>query len=123
MALPLTLRHNPDMKPSTRVTLRAALGLWGLLVLSVVLVRGPSEAGARSCYSIWAEADKMGSHYRHIVYVENDCEYWLQCSVWTDVDPQPPQMMSVGPGMTEHGETNGSSQYDDPRAFGACHRK
>jgi hypothetical protein len=83
----------------------------------------PSEAGARSCYSFWAEADKMGSHYRHIVYVENDCEYWLQCSLWTDVDPQPPKMVTVGPGMTEHAETNGSSQYDDPRAFGACHRK
>lgn len=83
----------------------------------------PSDAGARSCYSIWAEADKMGSHYRHIVYVENDCEDWLQCSVWTDVDPQPPKMFSVGPGMVEHAETNGSSQYDDPRAFGACHKK
>ena len=83
----------------------------------------PAEAGARSCYSVWAEADKMGSHYRHIVYVENDCEYWLQCSLWTDVDPQPPKMLSVGPGMTEHAETNGSSQYDDPKAFGACHRK
>lgn len=82
-----------------------------------------SEARARSCYSIWAEADKMGSHYRHIVYVENDCEDWLQCSVWTDVDPQPPKMFSVGPGMVEHAQTNGSSQYDDPRAFGACHKK
>ncbi|MBW2717676.1 MAG: hypothetical protein JRD94_03725 [Deltaproteobacteria bacterium] len=66
------------MKPFTGVTLCVAFGL---------LVLGPPEAGARSCYSIWAEADKMGSHYRHIVYVENDCDYWLQCSVWTDVDP------------------------------------
>ncbi len=37
----------------------------------------------------------MGSHYRHIVYVENDCDYWLQCSVWTDVDPHPPKMLTV----------------------------
>jgi len=83
-----------------------------------------SDARARSCYSIWAEAaDGMGSHFRHIVYVENDCEDWLQCSVWTDVDPQPPKMLSVAPGATEQAETNGSSQYDDPKAFGACHRK
>ncbi|MGB3051743.1 MAG: hypothetical protein WBB42_12130 [Polyangiales bacterium] len=81
------------------------------------------EASARSCYKVWAEAEKMGSYYRHTVYVENDCEYWLQCSLWTDVDPQPPVMVSVGPGMTEHEETNGGSQYSDPRAFGACRRK
>ena len=101
-----------------------ALGAVLLLSIAAPLVSpDPSEAGARSCYGFWAEADKMGSHYRHIVYVENDCEYWLQCSVWTDVDPQPPKMLTVGPGMTEHGETNGSSQYDDPKAFGTCHRK
>ena len=93
------------------------------LLSSVAPPLGGNEASARSCYSIWAEAQKMGSHYRHRVFVENDCEYWLQCSLWTDVDPQPPAMVSVGPGMTEHAETNGSSQYDDPKAFGACHRK
>ena len=102
------------------------LAVGAALVVSIaapLVSLGPSEAAARSCFSFWAQADKMGSHYRHIVYVENDCEYWLQCSLWTDVDPQPPKMLSVGPGMTEHAETNGSSQYDDPRAFGTCHRK
>ena len=108
------------MKLFTGVTL---LGLLGLGLVGVPSSPGPSEAGARSCYSFWAEAEKMGSRYRHRVYVENDCEYWLQCSVWTDTDPQPPQMLTVGPGMTEHRETNGRSPYDDPKAFGACHRK
>jgi hypothetical protein len=82
-----------------------------------------SVASARSCYSVWAQADRMGSRYRHTVYVENDCDYWLQCAVWTDVTPQPPKMLSVGPGMTEHEETTGASDYDDPRAFGTCHKK
>lgn len=99
----------------------------GALVLALLSFAAPrlsgSEASARSCYRLWAEAQKMGSHYRHRVFVENDCEYWLQCSLWTDVDPQPPVMVSVGPGMTEHGETSGSSQYSDPKAFGACRRK
>ncbi len=95
-----------------------------LALLSSVAPRlGGGEASARSCYKIWAEATKTGSHYRHRVYVENDCEYWLQCSLWTDVDPQPPVMLSVGPGMTENGETSGRSQYGDPKAFGACRRK
>ncbi len=65
----------------------------------------------------------MDSHYRHIVYVENDCDDWLQCTVWTDVNPQPPKLLSVAPGAVEHAETNGHSDDDDPRAFGACHGK
>ena len=81
------------------------------------------RADARPCYSIWAEADEAESHYRHFVYVENDCDYWLQCSVWTDVNPQPPKMMSVAPGATESAETNGRSEESDPRAYGMCHRK
>jgi hypothetical protein len=86
-------------------------------------VFGSERAEARSCYSIWAEVDGSGSHYRHFVYVENDCEEWLQCSVWTDVNPQPPKMLSVAPGASEYTETSGHSQYDDPRAFGSCHFK
>jgi len=94
-----------------------------VLLSSVAPQLSGGEASALSCYKIWVEAQKMGSNYRHQVYVENDCEYWLQCSVWTDADPQPPVMLSVGPGMTEHRETSGDSQYSDPKAFGACRKK
>jgi hypothetical protein len=80
-------------------------------------------ADARSCYSIWADVDGQGSHFRHFVYVENDCDEWLQCTVWTDVNPQPPKVISVAPGAVESVETNGHSQYGDPRAFGNCHFK
>jgi hypothetical protein len=107
-----------------KALLGLALGAALVVSVSVPMVSlGPSQASARSCYSVWAQADRMGSRYRHIVYVENDCDYWLQCSVWTDVTPQPPKMFSVGPGMTEHAETTGASDYDDPRAFGACRKK
>ena len=61
----------------------------GALLLALLSSVAPrlsgGEASARSCYKIWVEAPKMGSYYQHLVYVENDCEYWLQCSVWTDV--------------------------------------
>lgn len=104
-----------------RYGLAAALLSSGAALLASV---DAPEAKARSCYSIWAEVeDGLGSSYRHIVSVENDCDDWLQCSVWTDVNPQPPKMLSVAPGATEQVETNGSSELDDPRAFGACHRK
>lgn len=81
------------------------------------------HARARPCHSIWADARGSGSHYRHFVHVENDCDQWLQCSVWTDVNPQPPKMLSVAPGTIESAETNGHSPYDDPRGFGSCHFK
>ena len=116
LCLALFLGTLRTMKPLLGITAVA------LLWLGLVSLVSPN-AEARSCYSIWAEVDGSGSHYRHFVYVENDCEDWLQCSVWTDVNPQPPKMMSVAPGAVENVETTGRSQYDDPRAFGACHRK
>ncbi|MBW2381849.1 MAG: hypothetical protein JRG70_20340 [Deltaproteobacteria bacterium] len=60
------------MKPFTGVTLCVALAVLLLGLAAAPTSLGPSGAAARSCYSFWAEADKMGSHYRHIVYVEND---------------------------------------------------
>lgn len=96
-------------------------------LFAALFVPMPSEkAEARSCYEIWADAEGGSpeqGHYRHFVYVENDCEEWLQCTVWTDVDPQPPQLMSIAPGATEKAETNSRSQFDDPRAYGSCRFK
>jgi hypothetical protein len=108
-------------------TLGAMDRVSGLLIAASISVGAialvTANADARPCYDIWAEADGSESHFRHFVYVENDCDYWLQCSVWTDVNPQPPKMMSVAPGATEQAETNGRSQVGDPRAFGMCHQK
>jgi hypothetical protein len=81
-----------------------------------------SMAAAEGCYTIWAEAQQEGSRYRHLVYVRNDCDYWLQCSLWTDANPTP-KMVSVGPRMTERAETSGDSTSDNPKAFGSCRRK
>jgi hypothetical protein len=103
--------------------MRTFAGLTAGLALGVLFAISSHEAEARSCYEVWAEADGSEGSYRHFVYVENDCDEWLQCSVWTDVNPQPPKLMSVAPGATESAETNGRSEYDDPRAYGTCHFK
>ena len=108
------------MKPVIRVILSAAL-VW-IFSASAVLLK-PPEAAAGNCYQVWAEARSNGSYFRHIVYVENDCEYWLQCSLWTDADPGATKMVTVGPRMTEQVETSGSSKNDDPKGFGACRRQ
>jgi hypothetical protein len=103
--------------------MRVLLGFTAVLALSLFATTYSDEAAARSCYEVWAEADGSEGHYRHFVYVENDCDEWLQCTVWTDVNPQPPKLMSVAPGATEQAETNGHSEYDDPRAFSSCRFK
>jgi len=108
------------MKHVIRLLLSAAL-IW-IFSASWVLLK-TQEAAAGSCYRVWAEARSNGSYFRHIVYVENDCEYWLECSLWTDSDPRATKMVTVGPEMTEQVETSGSSKDDDPKGFGACHRK
>lgn len=108
------------MKPIISVILCAAL-VW-IFSASVVFLK-PSEAAAGGCYRVWAEARSNGSYFRHIVYVQNDCEYWLQCSLWTDSDPRATKMVTVGPGMKEQAETSGNSKDGDPKGFGACHRK
>jgi len=104
------------------------VGLLAVCVASAYVAVAPESLGiaaatADDCYSIWAEAQEEGSRYRHLVYVRNDCEYWLQCSVWTDANPQPPKMISVGPGMTEQAETSDDSRSDSPKAFGTCRRQ
>jgi hypothetical protein len=107
--------------------MRKTLGLCAFALLGMIFgipsAPGANQAAARSCYQIWAQADPEGSKFRHTVYVENDCEYWLECTLWTDVDPRPPRMVTVGPGMTEHAETNARSDYDDPKGYGGCRQK
>lgn len=82
-----------------------------------------SRAAAGGCYQIWAESQRMDGRFRHLVHVKNDCDHWLECTVWTDANPQPPQMLSVGPGMTEQAETSDDSQEESPKAFGTCREK
>jgi hypothetical protein len=109
-----------------RNRLVAALVTLGTAAIVAATAPDPPLASAVSaddCYRIWAEAEKEGSRYRHLVYVRNDCEYWLECSLWTNANPQPPKMVTVGPGTTERVETAGDSENDSPKGFGSCRRK
>ena len=55
------------------------------------------EDDVRNCYSVHGEARYGALAYKHVVIVTNRCEVELQCRVWTDVDPEPKQSVSVGP--------------------------
>jgi len=117
------LRLSFERASGTLVAMRSVLALALTVGLVATFALSVERAAAGSCYSIWAEATRSEGHYRHFIYVENDCDEWLQCSVWTNVNPQPPKLLSVAPGATESAETNGRSDDEDPRAFGTCHFK
>ncbi len=124
----MTQRQCPQLcAPGFVGTLRLMKKLFGFAGVAALLVAAGAliapEADARSCYRIWAQADGSGSSYRHRVYVENDCDYWLRCSLWTDVNPRPPIITSVAPDATEYEETNARSDVSDPQGFGSCREK
>ncbi|MDH3726613.1 MAG: hypothetical protein OER77_03700 [Myxococcales bacterium] len=106
-------------------TIRAALGVFaiGLALLSPVSELGPDEVGASGCYEIYGKSRNLGRGWAHIVIVENDCEYWLQCTVWTDVNPRPPAMLTVGPDMSEQAQITSDSEQQEFKALGSCRRK
>jgi hypothetical protein len=98
-----------------------ALG-FGVVTL-IALSAAPPPGNAESCYEISGQVRELGEGWAHIVVVQNDCEYWLQCTVWTDVDPQPPAMLSVGPGMSESAQITADAEEKEFKAFGTCRRK
>jgi len=56
-----------------------------------------STASAKSDYKIKGEVQVQSGGYRHVVIIKNKSRDWLNCQVWTDVDPQPPHQSRVGP--------------------------
>ena len=94
-----------------------------LLLSSTAQMLDPTPSQAIGCYKIRAEARRGEMGYKHYVVVDNQCEYWLQCDVWTNVDPQPSKTVTVGPKASEEVQTNGSSEQSSVKGFGSCHRK
>ncbi len=95
----------------------------GLALFSPLSEIGPNEVSAGGCYEISGKSRNLGSGWAHIVIVKNNCEYWLQCTVWTDLNPRPPVMLTVGPDMSEEAQTTGDSEQQEFEPFGSCRRK
>lgn len=75
------------------------------------------------CYTITARAIKMADGYKHQVTVDNQCEYWLQCEVWTNVNPTPAIPLTIGPKSSESAQTAVGSSTDEVTGYGSCRRK
>ena len=94
-----------------------------LAVSAFFLTPPPASGSPTACYEIYGEVRNLGQGWAHIVVVQNDCDYWLQCSVWTNVDPQPPAMISVGPDMSERAQITSNAEIKEFKSYGSCRRK
>lgn len=81
------------------------------------------EDDVRNCYSIHGEARYGALAYKHVVIVTNRCEIELDCKVWTDVDPEPKQSVSVGPKGTSEVIVRATSPARSFKAYGECEKR
>jgi hypothetical protein len=71
----------------------------GVAALGLVPSQPAPLDDTQSCISAWGEAQSRYPGYDHVVYVRNDCEKRAHCSVATNVDPDPHNLV-VDPGTT-----------------------
>lgn len=77
----------------------------------------------KDCYGVHGEARYGAFAYKHVVIVTNRCDINLECQVWTDVDPEPRQRVSVGPKGTGEVIVRNNSPARSFKAFGECEAK
>jgi hypothetical protein len=71
--------------------LLATLALIGLATLALS-TRASAEDTQASCIKFWGETRYGAMAYNHVVHVANSCDTGADCSVSTDVNPQPQQI-------------------------------
>ena len=92
-----------------------ALTIAPLLALTLA-----STSSAGSNYKIKGEVRAQSGGYRHIVIVKNKTRDWLNCQVWTDIDPQPPKSVKVGPRGKQEVVIRTRAEQDEFIPFGYC---
>ena len=96
---------------------------FALLGLCLALPLAPHQenvAKARSNYKIKGEVRPQSGGYRHVVIIKNKTRDWLNCEVWTDVDPQPPHQTRVGPRSKREVVIRTRAEQDEFIPFGFC---
>jgi hypothetical protein len=91
-----------------------------LVAASFTLTLSGSIAGARSNYKIKGEVRPQSGGYRHVVIVKNKSRNWLNCDVWTDVDPTPSKAVRVGPRNTYEVVIRTRAEEDTFMPYGYC---
>jgi len=101
-----------------RITLAALLAI--TLGLPAVQYLDGSAASGMSDYKIKGEVRPQSGGYRHVVIVKNKSRDWLNCHVWTDVDPQPPHQTRVGPRSKREVIIRTRAEQDEFIPYGFC---
>jgi hypothetical protein len=105
------------------------MNLRALLALSLLPLAAPSAhaqsgdtppAAANDCATARPEARYIGYGYYHVVILKNGCSKPVTCEVWTDVDPQPRQTVTVKPGETAEVVTRRGSPAREFKPEKAC---
>jgi len=98
------------------------VALAGLFVVTLALpMLGQAEGDdVKNCYGVHGEARYGAFAYKHVVIVTNRCDVSLQCKVWTDVDPEPKQSVTVEPKGTGEVIVRNNSPARSFKAFGEC---
>ena len=108
------------MKHAARLVLA---GLFGVALAVPAWNGADASENIQNCYSVHGEARYGALAYKHVVIVTNRCDIELQCEVWTDVDPEPRQSLSVGPKGTGEVIVRATSPARAFKALGECKKK
>ena len=92
----------------------------GLLCAASLALTLASTSSAGSNYKIKGEVRPQSGGYQHIVIVKNKTRDWLSCQVWTDVDPQPPKSVRVGPRGKQQVVIRTRAEQDEFIPYGFC---
>jgi hypothetical protein len=97
----------------------ALAGLFAV-TLALPMLGQAEEDSVKNCYGVHGEARYGAFAYKHVVIVTNRCDISLQCKVWTDVDPEPKQSVTVEPKGTGEVIVRNNSPARSFKAFGEC---
>jgi P pilus assembly chaperone PapD len=92
----------------------------GFLCAASFVLTLASTSSAGSNYKIKGEVRPQSGGYQHIVIVKNKTRDWLSCQVWTDVDPQPPKSVRVGPRGKQQVVIRTRAEQDEFIPYGFC---
>ncbi|MGO8997684.1 MAG: hypothetical protein ACLQVI_30575 [Polyangiaceae bacterium] len=82
--------------------MRTAPLLFATLALAILLApRAATAQSADSCVKYWGETRYGAMGYNHIVHVANSCATAADCSVSTDVAPEPLKTEVAGKSQVE----------------------
>ena len=80
----------------------------------------PVAQNPNDCAVVRATARYVGLGYTHAIVLKNGCQKPVECSVWTDVDPEPKTTLSLRPGEESEVVTRRGSPAREVTAFKQC---